>query len=123
MENFYLYTAGGLSILWCLVHFFIGGKEIAAPLRKTDGLNPTQRSVAWMCWHMVTLNLFLMGTFFILGVQMADNGLVWAATALSVSFLIAGLLIPPLSGVTYRDAPQGWLFLPTTVLGLMGIFS
>ncbi|KAB7610443.1 hypothetical protein F9L33_14180 [Amylibacter sp. SFDW26] len=123
MENIYLYSAGALSILWCFVHFFIGGKEIAAPLRVANGLNPTQRSVAWMCWHMVTLNLFLMGVFFILGAKMDQVGLIWAATALSISFLIAGLLIPPLSGVTYRAAPQGWLFLPTTILGLLVVLA
>lgn len=123
MENIYLYTAGGLSILWCLVHFFIGGKEIAVPLRIADGLNSTQRSVAWMCWHMVTLNLFLMGVFFILGAKMGEIGLIWAATALSLSFLVAGLLIPLLCGVSFRAAPQGWLFFPTTALGLLALFG
>ncbi len=123
MENIYLYTAGGLSILWCCVHFFVGGKEIAKPLRAVSGLSPAQRSVAWMCWHMVTFNLLLMGVFFIAGTQLEEIGLVWAATALSVSFLVAGLLIPPLSNVSYRAAPQGWLFLPTTLLGGLALLA
>jgi len=123
MENIYLYGAGSLSILWCAVHFFVGGRNIAAPLRVAEGLDSTQRSIAWMCWHMVTVNLFLMGAFFILGAHLSIVGLVWAGTALSISFFATGLLIPVLSGISYREVPQGWLFLPTTILGILAIAS
>ncbi|MGY3437129.1 MULTISPECIES: hypothetical protein [unclassified Marinovum] len=62
-----------------------------------------------------------MAGFFALDAFGITSGLALAATALSAAFMLLGIIGIPMIGQSYRRVPQGWLFVPTTVLGLWGL--
>ncbi|MDO6730380.1 hypothetical protein Q4577_10140 [Marinovum sp. 2_MG-2023] len=121
--NFVLFTAAGLSLVWCLVHFFVGGRDVARPLRADRSLDPMVRDVLWFCWHIVSVVLLLMAVFFGLDAVGLTQGLALAATLLSLGIMMLGILSVPMIGQSYRVVPQGWLFVPTTVLGVWGLLG
>lgn len=57
--NWFLLVATILSFVTFAVHLFVGGREIATPLLKSD-LDQVPKLTAYYCWHMVTLMLLLM---------------------------------------------------------------
>ncbi len=118
-----LFAAAALSTLWALVHLFIGGPEVAGPLRKARDLPEVARDTAYFCWHLVSVTLVLMAGLFLaaaLGTRGAE-GLAMAGTALAAGFAALGLALPHLIGTDYRRLPQGWLFVPVIALGLWGL--
>ncbi|KIT16496.1 hypothetical protein [Jannaschia aquimarina] len=115
-------TAGLLTLLWAIVHLFLGGREVARPLREAIDLPELVRATAWMCWHMVTATLFLVAALFLVGGWADRPDLVVAATLLSAGIAVAGILAAPALGVSYRTLPQGWLFVPVSGLGLWAMY-
>ena len=112
-----LYVSAALSAVWFAVHTFVGGREIIPPLRAATNLAPDVRAVLRMVWHMVTLLLAVMAVIFLLAALWTSRDLALAGTLLSAAFFLAGVVVIPLSGVSYAKAPQGWLFLPAAILG------
>lgn len=118
-----LYLACALSTLWFLVHTFVGGPQIIGPLRAATGLSPMVRGVLWMVWHMLTLVLALMALAFLASALWQSRDMALTATALSGALFLAGVVVIPQAGVSYREAPQGWLFLPVAGLGVYALLS
>lgn len=114
-------TAGGIAVLWFIVHITMGGKEIARPLRATSGLDPVVRDTLHLCWHFVTITVLLMAAFLVIAAGTGRQDLAIAGAALAWGFTVIGVGIVPAVGARYRDVPQGWLFLPIALLGTAGI--
>lgn len=112
-----LYISAALSAALFAIHTFVGGPEIIKPLHKSSDLAPVVRAVLRMVWHMVTLVLALMCLFFLGAALWSSRDLALAGSAISAALFLAGVIVIPLSGVSYRQAPQGWLFLPVALLG------
>lgn len=118
--NAFLLTAAVLSAIVCAIHTFAGGRTIAAPLLKAE-LHPVPKYVTYYCWHIVTIVLAAIAVMFALaGLREDSLDLGWVATALVAAFCVLGLAVPPLKKQKYSQMPQGWLFLPITVLGITG---
>lgn len=113
--------ASVLSFLWAAVHLFVGGRQIAVPLRSAS-LDDVPRATAWMCWHFVSGTLVLMGAFF-LAAAFGEAGLGLAATLLAGAFFGIGLWAKGEMEVTYAQLPQGWLFLPVVIFGAWGLMA
>lgn len=110
------WIAAALTFTWFLVHTFVGGAEVAGPLRASD-LPMSVMAPAWMVWHMVTgLLLFLALLFAWAAVKGARDAMVVAA-AISAVLAIAGLAAAPLTGAGFLALPQGFLFVPGALLG------
>ena len=109
-------SAATLSFVWCAVHLFVGGRQVARPLRDHADLDHTVMATMWMCWHMVTASLFLMGTFFVMGL-VVDRTYMGAGTLLAAAIAVAGLMAPFALKTTFKVLPQGWLFVPVAALG------
>ncbi|QBF31552.1 hypothetical protein [Thalassococcus sp. S3] len=116
-----LLMAAALSAVWCVVHVVMGGRDVAGPLRHSSALEPIVRDTAWLCWQYVSGTLALLTVLFVLGALIARQ-YAEVATALSGLFLMIGILVVPAIGQRYGALPQGFLFLPVTVLGLTGLF-
>lgn len=112
------WLAAGLSALWFAVHTFVGGAEVAGPLRLSD-LPDAVRAPAWMVWHMVTGTLALMALLFAWATARASRDVLLAATALAAVFAVAGLVAIPLTGSAIATLPQGFLFVPVAALGFL----
>jgi len=122
--NYLLLAAAGLSAAVCLIHTFAGGRTIAAPLLKAQDLKPVPKYVTYYCWHIVTIVLAMIaGMFAVAGLRAESLDLGLTATALTAAFCLLGLAVPPLKKQKYTHMPQGWLFLPVAVLGVLGILS
>lgn len=120
--NYLLLAAAGLSAVVCLIHTFAGGRIIAVPLLKARDLHPVPKYVTYYCWHIVTIVLAMIAVMFaIAGFRTESLDLGWAATALTAAFCLLGLAVPPLKKQKYTHMPQGWLFLPVVVLGILGV--
>lgn len=117
-----VWAAAGLSFLWFAVHTFVGGRQVAGPFRADPRQDHTLMATLWMCWHMVTASLFLMGVFFVMGAVVAPSFAV-AGAMLSGAVALAGIAAPLALGTTFRVLPQGWLFVPCLFLGLYGVWG
>lgn len=105
-----------LSFAICALHVFGGGSTIAKPLRQATSLDHTVMATMWMCWHMVTASLFLMGAFFVMGLVWGTAYVV-AGTLLAAVTAVAGLIAPFALRTTFGVLFQGWLFVPIALLG------
>ncbi|MEM8572134.1 MAG: hypothetical protein AAGG56_14685 [Pseudomonadota bacterium] len=120
--NFYFALAAALSVFNSALHLFLGGRTIAVPLLTAPGLNDRVRNVQYFCWHIATIALALQAIVFaVAALQPGETSLAIVGTALAGAIGLLGLAIPPLRGISYRTMPQGWLFVPVTVLGLAGL--
>lgn len=115
--------AAALSAAICLIHIFAGGKQIAAPLRATEALHPVVRDTNYLCWHLTTAGIAAIALAFTLATLTANPAYAVMGTILSGAFAATGLWLVPRIGQPYRHMPQGWLFVPATLLGLWGLLG
>lgn len=121
--NYYFIFASVITFIWFLVHCLVGGKEIIKPLLEITVLEEVQKKVLYYCWHLVSFLIFLnFAVYLYLGISSEEN-LPLAIVNLSSSFFffIWGVLLAGFSKVTYLEMPQGWLFLPVFILGVLGL--
>ncbi|NVJ98040.1 MAG: hypothetical protein HWE25_07805 [Alphaproteobacteria bacterium] len=59
MNNFFL-AASMASAFTALLHLFLGGREIAAPLLKARDMRAVAKYTNYYCWHMVSIVLATM---------------------------------------------------------------
>ncbi|MEO0913915.1 MAG: hypothetical protein AAFY59_13150 [Pseudomonadota bacterium] len=119
MNALLIWSAVALSLAWFAVHLFMGGREVAAPLVKDEAIAEVVRYTAYLCWHITSATLLLMAAFFATAQLFALPGLLYAATALAAATALVGIAIPPRFGLSYKLLPQGWLFVPIALLGLI----
>lgn len=120
--DFALWIAAGLSALWCGVHVIVGERDVARPLRRSTTLDPLARDTAFLCWHLVSGTLALVTVLFALGITVSPHYAI-AGTLLAGEFVVVGFVLPRLIAVSYRQLPQGWLFVPVVALGLWGVWG
>lgn len=111
-----------LSFCWFLLHLIVGGRQIAGPLRQSEGVSHTVMATMWMCWHMVTACLILMAVFFGMGLVYGAPFVV-AGTMMAAVFAVSGIWARFALGTTFKILPQGWLFVPIAGIGLYGVLA
>lgn len=124
--NYYFLGAAVLSFTWTAVHIILGGKQIARPLLDSKELHPTAKYVQYYCWHLVSLKIFALGAAFLYSALYPTEhtqALSVFAIALATGFAVLGIALVPLVRQTYKDMPQGWLFVPVAVLGILGVLQ
>lgn len=116
--------AASLGALWTGVHVFAGGRTVADPLLAAEDLKPVPKFTQYYCWHLVTLTLALMAVGFGIA-AIADPGRMLGAflTAMAAAFAVWGIVLAPIKGQSYGQMPQGWLFVPVAVAGLIGLMT
>ena len=121
--NLPFFVAGLLSAAIWVIHTFMGGLAVVQPLLSAE-FESVAKYTQYYCWHVVTIVLFAMAAAFVYSAFRSDaNDLGWAMTSLAGAFALWGLLLPPLVKHTYAQLPQGWLFIPVTVLGVWGLLT
>lgn len=117
----YFWAAAFLSSAWFLVHIFIGGREIAAPLRDSRALPMVVRETQYLCWHFTSAAIAFMAVAFALAAVSGIAAYAVAATLLSAAFSVTGVGLVALRGKSFRILPQGWLFVPVAGFGICGL--
>ena len=113
-------TAGALAALWCAVHLFVGGHQIARPLVNAESLDPVVRHTQYLCWHFTTVAIAGMAIFFGIAATSGSIAFATSATLLAVGFFLVGVGLMVSLGESHARLPQGWLFLPVAALGVAG---
>lgn len=120
----YLYAAAAIiSAVWFGVHLFLGGREIAKPLRQSSDLDPLVRDTQYLCWHFTTVSIAAMLLFFWLAYFLGQQPYAVAGTILSAGFTLTGVGLVVAIRQSHWKVPQGWLFAPITALGLWGLLA
>lgn len=115
--------AAAMSALWFVVHLIWGGQGVATPLMADRNLPAVVRDTSYLCWHFVSVTLALMAAFFVIAAFSNQPGMGLAATMLAAGFTVVGVALPLFIGQKWSILPQGWLFLPITVLGAWEIWG
>lgn len=115
--------AGALSLLWLGVHLFVGGKEVAVPLRASADVPAPARDTAYLCWHYTSIAIGAMAVLFGLSTLTGVAAYAEIGTALAAAFAALGIAMVPRIGQTFRVMPQGWLFVPIAALGGWGLWG
>lgn len=110
------WASAALILAWFLVHTFVGGAEVAGPLRGSD-LPISVMAPAWMVWHMVAGLLLFLAVLFVWAAQKGSDDMMRVAAAISAVLAGAGLISAPLTGAGFGLLPQGFLFVPPALLG------
>ncbi|QDG75240.1 hypothetical protein [Labrenzia sp. PHM005] len=119
--NVFFGVAAFLSAAVFLIHTFLGGRTIAVPLLKAQDLHPVPKLTSYYCWHIVTITLAIVsGMFVYAAYSQSGTDLGWAATLLTLGYCLLGLWVPVAKSQTYKNMPQGWLFLPIVIMGVLG---
>ena len=119
-RNPWYLTAAAAMAVTTLVHVFMGGPEVYAPLRAAT-LDPVVQSVLSVVWHMVTLVLAIMAiTYWVLWQRpavalAASNG----AICLGIALLFLGYGMADLG--TLWPMPQWIIFLLVFGLTCLGL--
>ncbi|MEL6586190.1 MAG: hypothetical protein AAFY65_16750 [Pseudomonadota bacterium] len=110
-----------LSAVWTLVHIVLGGRDVARPLSRS-ALPEIPRETSVMVWHMISAVLAVLTLLLgwaALG-AVPEGGI--AAMLLSGGLMLGGIGTQIGRGLPLKTLPQGWLFLPVTVLAGLGLW-
>ena len=122
MNFWLLLVAGILSAFWLLVHLTAGERDVAKPLLQSGDLDPVVRETQYLCWHFTSVTMACMAGFYVWSAITTDTAFAIAGIALSSSFAVLGIGLVVLRKGKHLELPQGWLFVPVTLLGLGGLF-
>ena len=121
--NLWLAAAAVIAALTTLIHAWLGGREIAAPLLAAERLRNVPKYTMYYCWHLVTIILAGQALAFALAASgHASRDLAIFATAGAALF--AAWSLGMIGGFRLRPAhfPQWALFTPMTACGALGLW-
>jgi len=123
MNSLFFASAGGLAAIWLSVHLFLGGREIARPLINATALDPVVRHTQYLCWHFTSVAIGCMSAFFVWAAVSGEKIMAFAGTALALGFFVVGVGLVMSMHEDHTKLPQGWLFLPVALLGILGLVA
>lgn len=121
LENSWFLAAALASAATLLIHFFLGGREIARPLLDASDIDPIAKPTNYYCWHLVTLTLAVMAAGFIWGGFDAGAKDVPAIMlALAITFAVWNVALIVWHGRSPLLMPQWVMFATISALGIAG---
>ena len=121
--NYWFLAASAAAALTFLVHAFVGGRFVAGPLLRAEGLGGVAKFTAYYCWHLVSIVLagmalaFLRAGLFPGGREVAAASLLFACCA-----LIWSLAMIQRWRLSWFKFPQWALFAPVCIFGAAGLW-
>ncbi len=123
MQSLYFYAAGAISGVWLLVHLFLGGREVARPLLASVELDPMVRDVQYLCWHFTSVGIAGIALFYVLAAMSETVSYAVAGTVLAAGFTVTGVGLVIKQKAAHLKVPQGCLFLPVALFGVLGLLA
>ena len=121
--NFWFLAATLTAGFCCLMHIFLGGRAAIIPLLAIEGLGKVSKYTNYYCWHMVTIVLAAQTLAFAMVSQTpGDRSLAIFATGGAIAFMLWSLGMIAAFKLRLMNYPQWLLFLPTSLLGLAGLY-
>lgn len=119
--NSWLLAAAIAALLTFLVHVFVGGRLIAAPLLAAPGLARIPRLTTYYCWHMVSILLLAMALALGWTAWQANPPLVLLLVVLAAAFALLSLGLGAAFRVSPWQLPQWIFFVLIALLGAVGL--
>lgn len=123
MSFWFFSAASTLSAIWLVIHLTAGEREVGQPLLQAEELEDVVRETQYLCWHFTSVSIACMAGFFGLAAFWDVGVLAAAGLALASGFALCGIGLVTIRGASHRLIPQGWLFVPVAVLGLLGLLA
>jgi hypothetical protein len=120
--NGWFLAAGFCSFVVCVIHLSVGRRFIVPPLLSSKDVHEVSKFTHYYCWHLVTMAILMMaGTLIYAGGIAPSTELAVVGALLSLGYTLWGMILPKLKSMPYKLMPQGWLFLPGTILAMVGL--
>lgn len=122
VQVYLLWAAVLASGVTFIVHTFVGGPRVAAPLLANTTLPIASKWLNYYCWHIVTLYTFFMtwGYGFV-AINSDKPELVVFLSILNVSFSILSALVAVKGNIHPLRFPSTTLFALVSVLGISSL--
>lgn len=121
--NPWLAAAAALAAITTLIHAWLGGREIAAPLLAAERLRNVPKYTMYYCWHLVTIILAGQALAFTLAAfGHGSRDLAVFATAGAGLFALWSLGMVGSFRLRPAHFPQWALFAPMAACGALGLW-
>lgn len=121
--NAWLALAAVLAAATTLIHFVLGGREVAAPLLATERLHSVPKFTMYYCWHLVTIVLAALALAFgLVATGRGSRDLALFATGGAALFCLWSLGMIGLFRLRIAYFPQWALFAAISVSGMIGLW-
>ncbi|MEM9427341.1 MAG: hypothetical protein AAGA06_11640 [Pseudomonadota bacterium] len=113
-------AAACLFALTALIHAFVGGPEINAPVQ-SSGLDPVVRAVSAVVWHALTALFLILAAGLAWAARHSNPALIWVTLALNLAFVAIFLTLGFIALGNAVEMPQWTLFVATSLCLLAGL--
>jgi hypothetical protein len=124
MGIYFLWAAAFMSVITFLVHTFIGGPRVAAPLLADTQLPKASKWLNYYCWHITTVFTFAMGGAYAYVALHPDRPeLVVFLTAVTGALSLLSTSVALKGNINPFRFPSTSLFAVVSILGLLGLIA
>ncbi len=117
-----LYAAAAASLLTFSVHFFVGGRFVAAPLLADTNLPRGSKWLNYYTWHTASIYLFvLIGVFVWAGWNQKGMEMIVLVTLLNSLFGVLSAVVALRGNIAPWRFPSTTLFGALSILGLLAL--
>ena len=111
-----------MSVVTFIVHTFIGGPVVAAPLLKNTNLPRASKWLNYYCWHITTIYTFTMGGAYAYTALNPDKiELVVFVSLTNAAFSILSVIVAIKGGINPFRFPSTSLFASVAILGFASL--
>ncbi len=122
MHTYFYWAAAAMSVVTFVVHTFIGGPRVAAPLLANTNLPIASKWLNYYCWHLITIFTFLMGGGYAYVALHPDRPeLVVFLTIVTTAFAVLSVAVARMGRIHPLRFPSTSLFASVSALGLLGL--
>ena len=124
MQVTFLWVAAIMSVVTFVVHTFVGGPRVAAPLLADTNLPKASKWLNYYCWHITTLYTFVMGgAYAYVAMNTEKIELVVFLSILNVSFAILSAAVAMKGNINPFRFPSTSLFASVSALGILSLIT
>ena len=124
MQVTLLWAAAFMSVVTFVVHTFVGGPKVAAPLLADTNLPQASKWLNYYCWHITTIYTFVMGgAYAYVAINTEKIELVVFLSILNVSFAILSAAVALKGHINPFRFPSTSLFASVAILGILSLIT
>ena len=113
-----------MSVVTFVVHTFVGGPRVAAPLLADTNLPKASKWLNYYCWHITTIYTFVMGgAYAYVAINTEKIELIVFLSILNVSFATLSVVVAMKGNINPFRFPSTSLFASVSILGILSLIA